>query len=1074
MSHKFFRLIMSLFLVLAVLGAGLNPQPAYAAGPWYVSPTGDDNNDCLSPGAACATVNGAIGKASPGDIINVAMGTYADGALLDKSVTLLGGWDSTFTTQNGSSILDGTSVTINTGVTTLIERFTVQNGGPIYNGGGDVTLNNSLIQGNTGAGGFGGGIFNGGNLTINNSVISGNTTFGSGGGIYNPNENTTVILNNSAVISNTGIYGGGISASAGTVILNNSTVSGNTASADGGGIGTACGGVCGIVILNNSTVSGNTASGMGGGVTNGGDPGTITLSNTIVANNSATSGGADCSGPIVSAGYNLIGDTSNCNFTSGNGDLTNVDPKIGLLIGPSGVPQYHPLLAGSPAIDAGNPTGCTDQNANLLTTDQRGVSRPQGSACDIGAYEYATPGLTTSILVFNGNGQRAAPNLDFPEPFEVLALDGQGSPVIGETVTFTAPASGASGTFTNSGTNTATASTNNSGVAIAPTFTANNQFGSYSVSATISGSPSTADFTLANFAWFVATAGNDGNDCQTSLTPCATINNVLGMADFISGDTILVAAGTYSTADTGGFGVLLDKSARLLGGWDADFTTQNSSSTLDGQGVSRGTTVFNVTAHIERFVIKNGVGSGIVNSGILTVINSSISNSSGGDGGGIYNGGTLTLSNSTISNNHADFDGGGIYNIEGTITLNNVTLADNSSGNRGGGLYVQSGNVTAHNSILARNTAANFGPDCVGEIVTSDHNIIGDTSACSFTPGNGDLPGLDPRLGPLQDNGGSTLTHALLSGSPAIDAGDPAGCTDQNGNLLSTDQRGVTRPQGSRCDIGAIEFDGTSQPPSNDNFANAEVITSLPFSATVDNTNATLEPGEPGGCEPVNGTTVWYSFTPTQNMAVRMDMLGSSILGIVRLHQSSGPGFSNLTFLGCMFFSGNSADFNVEAGKTYYLQVDTNLGETGALQLNLQQTSSGANEITIDIKPGNKHNRIMIESRGSASVQVAILSTADFNAPAQVDKNSLTFGATGDENSLRRRFLIGTPDCRARDVNRDRIKDLVCSFLIGKTGFKLGDTAGILKGQIVDGTLLEGRDLVLITAPSYPSYPSYP
>ena len=175
-----------------------------------------------------------------------------------------------------------------------------------------------------------------------------------------------------------------------------------------------------------------------------------------------------------------------------------------------------------------------------------------------------------------------------------------------------------------------------------------------------------------------------------------------------------------------------------------------------------------------------------------------------------------------------------------------------------------------------------------------------------------------------------------------------------------------------------------------------------------------------------------------------------------------------------MFFSGNSADFNVEAGKTYYLQVDTNLGETGALQLNLQQISSGANEVTIDIKPGNKHNRIMIESRGSASVQVAILSTADFNAPAQVDKNSLTFGATGDENSLRRRFLIGTPDCRARDVNRDRIKDLVCSFLIGKTGFKLGDTAGILKGQIVDGTLLEGRDLVLITAPSYPSYPSYP
>jgi len=259
-------------------------------------------------------------------------------------------------------------------------------------------------------------------------------------------------------------------------------------------------------------------------------------------------------------------------------------------------------------------------------------------------------------------------------------------------------------------------------------------------------------------------------------------------------------------------------------------------------------------------------------------------------------------------------------------------------------------------------------------------------------------------------------------------------------------------------------------PPANDNFANAVVITSLPFSATVDNSNATFESGEPGGCEPVNGSTIWYSFTPAQNMTVRMNMLGSAVLGIVRLHLSTGSGFSNLTFLGCMFFSGNSADFNVEGGKTYYLNIDTNLGETGLLYINLQQISS-ANHIAIDIKPGNKHNRIMIASRGSASVQVAILSTADFNAPAQVDKNSLTFGATGDENSLRRRFLIRTPDCRARDVNHDRIKDLVCSFLIRQTGFKIGDIVGILKGKTLDGTLLEARDSVVITAPSYPSYP---
>jgi len=175
-----------------------------------------------------------------------------------------------------------------------------------------------------------------------------------------------------------------------------------------------------------------------------------------------------------------------------------------------------------------------------------------------------------------------------------------------------------------------------------------------------------------------------------------------------------------------------------------------------------------------------------------------------------------------------------------------------------------------------------------------------------------------------------------------------------------------------------------------------------------------------------------------------------------------------------MFFSGNPVDFNVEAGKTYYLHIDTNLGQTGVLHVNLQQISSGANGVSIDIKPGNKHNRIMIGSHGNASVQVAILSKPDFNAPKQVDRNSLTFGATGDQNSLRLRFLLGTPDCRARDVNHDRLKDLVCSFLIRQTGFRIGDTVGILKGQTVDGSFVEGRDFVQITAPSYPSYPSYP
>lgn len=89
-------------------------------------------------------------------------------------------------------------------------------------------------------------------------------------------------------------------------------------------------------------------------------------------------------------------------------------------------------------------------------------------------------------------------------------------------------------------------------------------------------------------------------------------------------------------------------------------------------------------------------------------------------------------------------------------------------------------------------------------------------------------------------------------------------------------------------------------PPANDNFANAQAITSLPFSAAVDNTDATLEPGEPFNCS-LSPNTVWYSFPPPQNMAVRADALGGNITGTVALYLSSGPGFANLTFLSCAF-----------------------------------------------------------------------------------------------------------------------------------------------------------------------------
>ena len=163
------------------------------------------------------------------------------------------------------------------------------------------------------------------------------------------------------------------------MILNNSTVSGNTAFHAGGEIYNSD-----TVELNNSTVRNNTAS-QGGGIYNA--DGSVTLQNSILAGNTATEDiGEECQGPLSSLGYNLIGNTSDCAFTPTTGDLTNIDPQLGAL---TGSPSYHPLLFGSPAIDAGNPAGCTDSFGNLLATDQHGV--PRMRRCDIGAYEYDGP-----------------------------------------------------------------------------------------------------------------------------------------------------------------------------------------------------------------------------------------------------------------------------------------------------------------------------------------------------------------------------------------------------------------------------------------------------------------------------------------------------------------------------------------------------------------------------------------------------------------------------------------------------------------------------------------------------------
>jgi hypothetical protein len=203
-------------------------------------------------------------------------------------------------------------------------------------------------------------------------------------------------------------------------------------------------------------------------------------------------------------------------------------------------------------------------------------------------------------------------------------------------------------------------------------------------------------------------------------------------------------------------------------------------------------------------------GGGIyVSAGSLQLTDSTLAgNTAGSFGGGAITtyAGTVIATNSTISGNTAG-RGGGIRTFGGSLSLSNVTISDNTATIQGGGIYNEDATMALDNSIVAANSAPS-GVDLwfVNAIPTGSYNLIGDGStALAFVNGvNGNQVGsaadpLDPYLGPLADNGGSTLTMMPQIGSPAIDAANDT-------IAPASDQRGFARPFGPDSDIGAVEF----------------------------------------------------------------------------------------------------------------------------------------------------------------------------------------------------------------------------------------------------------------------------
>lgn len=700
---------------------------------------------------------------------------------------------------------------------TLGTNTVSDSGGGAFNAG-DMTVRSSAFLQNS-CHYLGGGLHNEGHLVASSSLFAGNRTgFDSyGGGINNFGLATIVACQ---FINNLSVDGGGM-ANLGEATFYACTFQGNSAQRGAGlsnsflgsAFVTACtfdrnntigsGGAIynedpGSVTVLSCTITGNIARREGGGIHN--EFGTVTVTASTLDGNTANSSGGgirnvsgrftlintivahsangDVVGGLVNSSQgNLIGDGSGGLDPTTN--LLNLEPLLGPLQDNGGPTLTRALLPGSPAIDAG--VGLPG-----VTRDQRQFGRPAGAGFDIGAFEFGSE--TPSLLV-----DLATDTVD--------ADDGHTS--LREAIDFANARSGAD------------AITFDSSVFDHPqTITLDPALGQLTL---------TEDLTITGPAGRVTIARS-----AAESTPAFRLIEIrTGVAA-----KLVNLALTGGRADEGGgilnsgnltflSGALIGHTARFGG---AIANRPGSDATLESSTVSSNSaTVF---------------GGGIYSDAGKLVIKASTlhTNSAGNGGGGVLarGAGSLTIQSSTLSGNFAGVLGGGLLSSGGGLAVISSTIAGNVAGFTGGGIYNDTGNSAALTNTIV---AGNVGGDIANlATLTGESNLIGDGSG--GLSGTTNLLNVDPKLGPLLNNGGGTLTRALLSGSPAIDAGRNAAIELDT----ATDQRGAGFPRirGGVVDIGAFEFSppaavvGVDSPtPDGLHGIGATVVVAVHFDAPV-------------------------------------------------------------------------------------------------------------------------------------------------------------------------------------------------------------------------------------------------
>jgi hypothetical protein len=740
----------SLRLLVCLFGLSLMlaHPPATQAATLTVTSTADSGT---------GTLRQAIADAAPGDTINFSLPALSEIVLtsgqleVNKSLNISG---------PGSDVL---TVTRNTGAGSNSFRiFFFAAGTASYN------VSGLTISGGNAGTSSGGGILNRGNLNLSGVRIYLNTA-ATGGGLYNSGTmnvtNSTILLNRSITAG-----GGGGLYNAGSMNVTASEFASNTAETTGAAIFNEVGSP---LFLVNSTISDN-----------------FTTINT--------SAGSSVGGAFYTRGYvSMTNCTITANFSSVAGGIyisPTVNPRVearNTIIAKNTAAFSSPDLSGGTLFSLGynlfgNSSGATIQSLN---TDQIGTNANpldpllgdlsrNGGATRTRALLSGSPAIDRG-----GDGGVNTDQRGLARPVD--------SPAI-------ANASGGDGT----------------------------DIGAYEVQSDLLPGCNTINLVVSN--------NNDSG--------AGWLRGV--MANACAGSTITFASNVRGFITLTSNHLSFDKSLTINGPGANLLTIQRST--------TPGTALFRIfisnsnrtISTISGLTLVNGnpgnaSAGAIYNGGTMTIINSTVSGNQASDGGGTRNAGTMTIIGSTFSGNAAVAGGGGIRN-DGTMTMTNSTISTNSSaagpggggilsggtltvisstisGNSatnpvegGGGLYA-SGTVTLRNTLIALNTAPT-GPNIYGTAASQGFNLVGNNSGANIssvqfsdligTPGSP----VDPLLGPLQDNGGATRTHALLSGSPAIDRG--------HSSNSSTDQRGLQRPfdlpdanaAGSDAsDIGAFE-----------------------------------------------------------------------------------------------------------------------------------------------------------------------------------------------------------------------------------------------------------------------------